>query len=184
MVAGCTRLREQLDRYDGSIPAAGIRFDITDGPTKGEGQYANQAFGAHFAEVRVDADLGTVSVERVVSAFDGGRILNRKTANSQLVGSIIWGISMALFERTHFDSRTARIMNANLGDYLIPTNADISNIDVIMIEGDDPHINPAHAKGIGEVGITGCAAAIANAVYHATGVRVRDLPIVPEKLIA
>lgn len=184
VVAGCVRLRELLDRTGGTIPAGGIRFDIADEPAKEEANYANQAFGAHFAQVRVDADLGTVSVERIVSAFDGGRILNRKTANSQFVGSIIWGISMALFERTHFDARTARIMNANLGDYLVPTNADISNIDVIMIEGDDPHINPAHAKGIGEVGITGCAAAIANAVYHATGVRVRDLPIVPEKLIS
>jgi xanthine dehydrogenase YagR molybdenum-binding subunit len=183
VAVGAARLRVRLTELGGVIPPDGIAFDVSDKPTSDEARYANQAFGAHFVQVRVDPDLGTVVVERVVSAFDGGRILNQKTANSQYVGSIIWGISMALFERTHFDARTARIMNANLAEYLVPTNADVSDIDVIMIEGDDPHINPAHAKGIGEVGITGCAAAIANAVYHATGVRVRDLPILPEKLL-
>ena len=90
---------------------------------------------------------------------------------------------MALFEKTHYDARTARIMNASLSDYLIPTNADIANPEVIAIEEDDPHINPAHVKGIGEVSITGAAAAVANAVYHATGIRVRDLPITPDKLL-
>jgi xanthine dehydrogenase YagR molybdenum-binding subunit len=179
---GAARLRERL-AASGAIPSGGIVLDVTDEPTEEESKYATQAFGAHFVQVRVDSDFGTVRVERVVSAFDGGRILNAKTANSQFVGSIVWGIGMALFERTAFDSRSARIMNANLGEYLVPTNADIPDIDVSMIESDDPHINPAGVKGIGEVGITGCAAAIANAVYNATGVRVRDLPIRPENLL-
>jgi xanthine dehydrogenase YagR molybdenum-binding subunit len=182
IVVGAARLRERL-ATTGAIHSGEIVLDVTDEPTKEEAKYATQAFGAHFVQVRVDSDFGTIKVERVVSAFDGGRILNAKTANSQFVGSIVWGIGMALFERTRFDSRSARIMNANLGEYLVPTNADIPDIDVSMIESDDPHINPAGVKGIGEVGITGCAAAIANAVYHATGVRVRDLPIGPESLL-
>ncbi|HEY1429611.1 MAG TPA: xanthine dehydrogenase family protein molybdopterin-binding subunit, partial [Candidatus Tumulicola sp.] len=183
IVAGAAQLRERLAASGGSIPASGLQFDVSDEPAPEEEKYATQAFGAHFAQVRVDPELGTVSVERIVGAFDGGRILNAKTANSQFVGSIVWGIGMALFERTHFDSRTARITNANLADYLVPTNADIPDIEAIAIESDDPFINPAGVKGIGEVGITGCAAAIANAVYHATGVRIRNLPIVPENLI-
>ncbi|HEY3675750.1 MAG TPA: xanthine dehydrogenase family protein molybdopterin-binding subunit [Candidatus Tumulicola sp.] len=182
VVAGATRLRDRLATGE-NIPSAGIVLDVSDEPTKDEAEYATQAFGAHFVEVRVDANFGTVKVERVVSAFDGGRILNAKTANSQFVGSIVWGIGMALFERTQFDSRSARIMNANLGEYLVPTNADIPDIDVSMIESDDRHVNPAGVKGIGEVGITGCAAAIANAVYNATGIRVRSLPIRPENLL-
>jgi xanthine dehydrogenase YagR molybdenum-binding subunit len=182
ITVGAARLRERLATID-SIPPTGIVLDVEDKPTEEEARYATQAFGAHFVEVRVDADFGTVKVARVVSAFDGGRILNAKTANSQFVGSIVWGISMALFERTLFDARSARVMNANLGDYLVPTNADIPDIDVSIIESDDPHINPAGVKGIGEVGITGCAAAIANAVFHATGARVRDLPIHPENLL-
>jgi xanthine dehydrogenase YagR molybdenum-binding subunit len=183
VVAGAAQLRERLAATGNAIPAGGIQLDVRDEPSKQEAQYANQAFGAHFAQVRVDPDFGTVTVERIVSTFDGGRILNAKTANSQFVGAIVWGIGMALFERTRFDARTARITNANLGDYLVPTNADIPDIDATAIASDDPHINPAHVKGIGEIGITGCAAAIANAVYHATGVRVRDLPIAPEKLL-
>jgi xanthine dehydrogenase YagR molybdenum-binding subunit len=182
VTVGAARLRERLAN-GATIPAEGIVFDVDDEPTKEEARYATQAFGAHFVQVRVDADFGTVHVDRVVSAFDGGRILNAKTANSQFVGSIVWGISMALFERTQFDAHSARIMNATLADYLVPTNADIPDIDVSMIEADDTHINPAGVKGIGEVGITGCAAAIANAVYHATGVRVRELPIRPEVLL-
>jgi xanthine dehydrogenase YagR molybdenum-binding subunit len=123
-------------------------------------------------------------VTRFVGAFDGGRILNAKTARSQLLGGIVWGISMALFEKTRYDRRSGRVMNANLSQYLIPTNADIPDVEIVTIEADDPHANPAHVRGIGEIGICGSAAAVANAVYHATGMRVRELPISPEVLLA
>jgi xanthine dehydrogenase YagR molybdenum-binding subunit len=183
VVKAATLLRDKLAGLGGTIPANGIVLDVKDGPTEEEEHYASQAFGAQFAQVEVDPNLGEVRVTRFVGAFDGGRILNAKTAGSQFLGGIVWGISMALFEKTRYDARTARIMNANLSDYLVPTHADIPNPEIILIEADDPHSNPAHVKGIGEVGITGVAAAVANAVYNATGVRVRELPITPDKLL-
>jgi xanthine dehydrogenase YagR molybdenum-binding subunit len=158
-------------------------LEAEDRPGEADERFATQAFGAHFAEVLVDPDLGTVTVTRYVAAFDGGRILNEKTARSQLLGGIVWGISMALFEKTQYDARTARIMNANLSEYLVPTNADIPDPEILIVKSDDPNINPAGVKGIGEIGITGAAPAVANGVFHATGIRVRDLPIVPEKLL-
>jgi xanthine dehydrogenase YagR molybdenum-binding subunit len=184
VVVAAQRLRSQLAANDGRLPSGGISLDVEDKPGEEEEAFATQSFGAQFAEVEVDADLGEVRVVRFVGAYDGGRILNAKTAQSQLLGGIVWGISMALFEKTRYDTRTGRIMNASLGDYLVPTNADIPNPEIIIIREDDPHVNPAHVKGIGEVAITGAAAAVANAVYHATGVRVRDLPITPDKLLA
>lgn len=141
------------------------------------------AFGAHFAEVHVDPDLGEVRVTRFVGAFAAGRILNEKTARSQFIGGITWGIGMALTEQTRYDERTGRIMTANLADYLVPVHADVPHIETIVVPEDDPHVNEAGVKGIGEIGIVGVAAAIANAVYHATGKRIRDLPITPEKLL-
>jgi xanthine dehydrogenase YagR molybdenum-binding subunit len=184
VVKAAEAMRERLAQSGGSIPMGGVSLDISEEPDEEEEErYSTQAFGAQFAEVEVDADLGEVRVVRFVGAYDCGRILNSKTANSQLVGGIVWGISMALFEKTRYDARTARIMNANLGEYLVPTHADAPSPEVIVIEEDDPHVNPAHVKGIGEVGITGVAAAIANAVYNATGIRVRELPITPEKLL-
>ena len=146
-------------------------------------QYAMHAFGAQFAEVRVDPDLGTVRVVRFVNAFGSGRILNEKTAKSQYIGGAVWGIGMALLEQTRYDERSGRIMNANLADYLLPTNADVPAVEAIIVPEDDPHVNEIGVKGIGEIGIVGAAAAVANAVYHATGKRVRDLPITPEKLL-
>ena len=184
VVVAAERLRAQLSALQGRVPSGGIVLDVEERPGEEEERYESQAFGAQFAEVEVDSDTGEVRVTRFVGAFDGGRILNAKTAQSQFIGGIVWGIGMALFEKTRYDLRTARIMNANLADYLVPTNADIPNPEVIMVSEDDPHINPAHVKGIGEVSITGAAAAVANAVYHATGVRVRDLPITPDKLLA
>jgi xanthine dehydrogenase YagR molybdenum-binding subunit len=147
-------------------------------------QYAMHAFGAQFAEVRVDADLGTVRVARMVGAFASGRILNAKTAHSQYLGGMTWGLSMALFEETQTDLRSGRIMSANLEKYLVPVNADAPSIEAYLIPEEDEHVNPIGVKGIGEIGIVGAAAAIANAVFNATGIRVRDLPIVPEKLLA
>jgi xanthine dehydrogenase YagR molybdenum-binding subunit len=177
------QLRDRLASLGGRVPRDGIEFVVKDEPGAETERFAQQSFGAHFVEVEVDPDLGMVRVTRFVGAFEGGRILNEKTARSQFLGGIVWGISMALFEKTRYDARSGRIMNANLSDYLVPTNADIPDVDILIIEEDDPHVNPAHAKGIGEVGITGSAAAVANAVYHATGIRVRDLPITPDKLV-
>jgi len=134
-------------------------------------------------EVQVDADLGIVRVPRIVAAYDVGRLLNRKTGHSQLMGGIVWGVGMALTEKTEMDWRTGRAVNANLADYHVPVNADIGNIDVTVVQAMDPYINALGARGVGEIGITGVAAAIANAVYHATGKRLRDLPITPDKLL-
>lgn len=146
-------------------------------------KYSLYAFGAHFIEVQVDPDFGTVRVTRYVGAFSAGRIVNPKTAHSQLVGGIIWGIGMALMEQTIGDPVTGQIVNANLGDYHIPVNADIPPIDAFFVEEHDPFINPLGVKGVGELGLIGSAAAIANAVYHATGKRIRELPITLEKLL-
>lgn len=146
-------------------------------------KYATYAFGAHFAEVHIDPDLGQVRVSRFVGAFASGRILNAQTARSQYMGGIVWGIGNALTEITRTDLRSGRIMTANLAEYLVPTNADVPPIEIVIVPEDDPHINPIGVKGIGEIGIVGAAAAIANAVYHATGVRVRELPISPDKLL-
>jgi xanthine dehydrogenase YagR molybdenum-binding subunit len=147
------------------------------------GQYSMHAFGAQFAEVRVDPDLGEVRLVRQVGAFASGRILNARTARSQYMGGMVFGAGMALFEETRSDERSGRIMNANLSEYLVPVNPDIGSVDVVIVPEDDPHVNEIGVKGIGEIGIVGAAAAIANAVYHATGKRVRDLPIAPEKLL-
>jgi xanthine dehydrogenase YagR molybdenum-binding subunit len=144
---------------------------------------STQAFGAHFAEVRIDPELGLVRVSRHVGAFAAGKILNPKTARSQLIGGIVWGIGQALQEHTARDPRTARAVTRDLVDYHVPVHADVPDIDVLTVDEDDPYVNEIGAKGVGEIGITGCAAAIANAVYHATGIRVRDLPITLDKLL-
>jgi len=146
--------------------------------------YSEHAFGTQFAMVRVDPDLGTVRLVKQLGAFAAGRIINAKTARSQYLGGMVFGIGMALLEESRPDMRTGRIMNANLGEYLVPVHADVGSMDVIIVEEDDPHVNPIGVKGIGEIGLVGAAAAIANAVYHATGKRVRDLPITPDKLLA
>ncbi|HEY8850499.1 MAG TPA: xanthine dehydrogenase family protein molybdopterin-binding subunit, partial [Thermoanaerobaculia bacterium] len=161
------------------LPMIEARFDAK--PDKNE--YSKHAFGAHFVEVRVDPDLHRVRVQRVVSAFAAGRILNAKTARSQYLGGIVMGIGMALLEQTHIDDRLGRYTNANIAEYLVPVNADIVSIEPILVEEVDEHVNPIGVKGIGEIGIVGVAAAVANAVYHATGKRVRDLPITIEKLM-
>lgn len=183
VAVAAARLREAVEAHAGQIPADGIEIVVHEEPREAEDAYATQSFGAHFAEVHVDPDLCTVRVVRFVGAFDAGRILNAKTARSQFTGAVVWGISMALLEETRYDPRTARVMNPNLSEYLVPSCADIPPIETIVIEEDDPHVNPAHVRGIGEVAMSGSAAAVANAVYHATGVRVRDLPITVEKLI-
>jgi xanthine dehydrogenase YagR molybdenum-binding subunit len=145
--------------------------------------YSAHSFGAHFAEVEVDPELGEVRVTRHVGAFAAGRIVNAKTAHSQYIGGIVYGLGMALTEETHYDARTGRIVNANIAEYLVPVNADMPQITVIQVPEDDTVFNPLGIKGIGELPMVGVAAAIANAVYHATGIRVRELPIRIEKLL-
>jgi xanthine dehydrogenase YagR molybdenum-binding subunit len=144
--------------------------------------HARNTHSAIFAEVKVDEEIGVIRVTRVVSAVAAGRILNTKTAHSQIMGAVVWGIGMALHEETLVDHEFGRIMNANIAEYHVPVNADVHAIDVIFVDEPDAIINPLGIKGVGEIGIVGVAAAIANAVYHATGKRVRDLPITLDKL--
>jgi xanthine dehydrogenase YagR molybdenum-binding subunit len=142
------------------------------------------SFGAIFAEVAVDGDLGTTRVRRIVAVYDVGRIVNRRTANSQFIGGIVWGISLALHEVTDIDWRYGRITNPDLASYLVPVNADIPAIDATALDIPDYKLDSVGARGVGEIGITGTGAAVANAIFHATGKRVRDLPITPDKLVS
>jgi xanthine dehydrogenase YagR molybdenum-binding subunit len=146
-------------------------------------KYSCHSFGAQFVEVHVDPTLGEIRVQRCVSAFAAGNILNAKTARSQFMGGMVWGIGLALMEQGRRDSRTGRSVVRDLADYHGPVNADIPELEVIMVAENDAHVNQVGAKGIGEIGITGMAAAVANAVFHATGKRVRELPITLDKLI-
>lgn len=146
-------------------------------------QYAMHAFGAQFVEVRVDADLGEIRVSRCVGAFGVGKVLNEKTARSQMMGGIIMGIGMALMEKSVVDPRTGRFITQDLADYHVPVNPDVPDIDITFVPEDDPHVNALGAKGLGEIGITGVSAAIANAVFHATGKRLRELPLTLDKLL-
>ena len=145
-------------------------------------QYAMYAHGAVFAEVKIDPDFGQVHVSRMVGAFAAGQIINPRMVESQLFGGMIWGLSFALHEQAITDRRTGRIVNGDLAEYHVPVNADVPPMQAILVEEDDPHINPLGVKGVGEIGITGSAGAIANAVWHATGKRIRRFPITPEAI--
>jgi xanthine dehydrogenase YagR molybdenum-binding subunit len=173
-----------LARHGGGPFEARLNLQPEGGmPGQHAGDYSKHAFGAHFAEVQVDSITGEVRVTRWVGAFGAGRILNVKTAGSQLMGGIIFGIGMALMEHTLTDPRDGRTLTPNLSGYLVPVHTDVPDVDVQFVAENDPHVNPLGVKGIGELGITGAAAAVANAVYHATGRRIRDLPITPDKLL-
>jgi xanthine dehydrogenase YagR molybdenum-binding subunit len=152
-------------------------------PSPERNKYATGAHGAQFVEVKVDPDLGIIRVTRVVEATACGKIMNPKTSHSQEIGGIVWGIGMALTEATEIDHRYGRIMNPNLQHYHVPSNADVLNVETMFVEEDDKIVNPLGIKGMGELGMVGVPAAIANAVFHATGKRVRDLPITPDKLL-
>jgi xanthine dehydrogenase YagR molybdenum-binding subunit len=141
------------------------------------------AHGAVFAEVKVDPDLGQIRVSRLVGAFAAGRVINPRLVQSQYFGGMIWGLSFALHEHAALDPRTGRFLNDNLGEYHVPVNADTPAMEAILVHEDDPHVNALGVKGVGEIGITGTAGAIANAVWHATGVRVRALPITLDRLL-
>jgi xanthine dehydrogenase YagR molybdenum-binding subunit len=176
-------LRERLDeQYGGQLPADGVTVD---GELPGESPAAKthsmHAYGAHFVEVRVDRDTGEVRVPRATSVYDAGVIVNAKTARSQLLGGFCMGVSMALHEESVSDERLGNYVNHDLAEYHVATNADIGEIDIAWLDVDDQLANPVGLKGIGEIGITGAAAAVANAYWHATGLRIRDLPIPPNK---
>jgi xanthine dehydrogenase YagR molybdenum-binding subunit len=146
--------------------------------------FSRHAFGAQFAEVRVDMDTGEVRVTRLLGAFATGRIINPKTARSQFIGGMTMGLGMALMEEGVMDARFGDYVNHDLAGYHVASCADIESIEVMTIEEDDPHLNPMGSKGIGEIGIVGTAAAVANAVRHATGVRFRALPLRPDRVLS
>jgi xanthine dehydrogenase YagR molybdenum-binding subunit len=171
---------ELLARNELSTLAADADYDPV---PEADGPKAIFSFSAVFAEVRIDPDLGLVRPNRFVGAYDAGRIINPKTARSQAIGGIIWGIGQALLEQSETDPATARFLNRNYSGYLVPTNADIPDLDILFVGEFDEEASPLGAKGLGELTAVSVAPAIANAVYHATGKRVRDLPITVEKLL-
>ena len=145
--------------------------------------HSSVGFGAVFAEVRVDPDLCTVRVARLVGAYDAGRIINPRLAHSQCIGGMVGGIGMALLEEAEWDENLGRVANATIAEYLVPVCADVQELDATFVESDDPIMNPLGVKGLAELGLCGVAPAIANAVWHATGKRVRELPITPDRLL-
>jgi xanthine dehydrogenase YagR molybdenum-binding subunit len=178
IVGACEALRAKLGEHGGEAPPEGLeaRYDTTE-EIKGQEKLARHAFGAQFCEVRVDAATGEVRVSRMLGVFACGRILNPLTARSQFIGGMTQGISMALHEESVLDREFGDYLNHDFAQYHVPVFADIEEIEATWIDEEDPHLNPMGAKGIGEIGIVGTAAVVANAVHHATGVRVRDLPI-------
>jgi xanthine dehydrogenase YagR molybdenum-binding subunit len=152
-------------------------------PSEERRKYATLAHGAQFIEVKVDPDIGQVRVTRAIEVTACGKIMNPKASHSQEIGGVVWGIGMALQEATEIDHRFGRIMNPNLQHYHVPVNADVHMIETIFVEEDDNIVNPLGVKGMGELGMVGIPAAIANAVFHATGKRIRELPITPDKLL-
>ncbi len=183
IVKAARALRTLLHEHDGVIPAEGLEARGEAGENPEAERYAMHAFGAQFAEAHVNLDTGEVRIPRLLGVFAAGRIMNAKLARSQFLGGMTMGLSMALHEESVLDERFGDFANHDFAEYLIATNADVGTVDVAWIDEDDPHLNPMGAKGIGEIGIVGTAAAVANAVYHATGVRIRDLPITLDKLL-
>ena len=181
--AACRGLRQKLDAL-GGLPSAPVEAVGEVSPSEERKKYALHSFGAQFAEVEVDPDLGMVRVVRMVGVFAAGRILNARLALSQFMGGMVWGIGMALHEQAVYDENLGRIVTRDLADYHVPSHKDVVAIDPVFLPVEkDEIVDPAGVKGIGEIGITGAAAAIANAVFNATGKRVRTLPITPDKLL-
>jgi xanthine dehydrogenase YagR molybdenum-binding subunit len=184
VVKACRELRARMVEEGSEVPLW-VEVDTKEEVAAASAEpLAKHGFGAQFIEVRVDVDSGEIHVPRALGVFAVGRIINAKTARSQFIGGMTMGIGMALHEESVIDLEFGDYLNHDLAGYHVPTNADVEDIEAVWLDEDDPHVNPMGAKGIGEIGIVGTAAAVASAVYHATGVRVRDLPIGPDKLIS
>jgi xanthine dehydrogenase YagR molybdenum-binding subunit len=196
--AACTNLREELRKLatgkrDGSLDVAAMArslgphgLEVTgEAPTDTTAKtLSKKTFGAHFAEVGVDADTGETRLRRMLGVFDAGRLLNPKLARSQLIGGMTWGLSAALHEEAVLDMRHGQFVNHDLGEYHVPVHADVPEIEAVFLEEPDPDANPLGIKGIGELGICGAAAAVGNAVFNATGLRIRKFPITLDKLLS
>jgi xanthine dehydrogenase YagR molybdenum-binding subunit len=180
----CVRLAARLADHAGPPPGKGLsaRAD-TAGQADAESSYARHAFGAHFAEVAVDTVTGEVRVRRLLGVYAAGRILNARTARSQFIGGMTMGLGMALTEGSTMDAAFGDFAESDLASYHVPAHADVPAIEAHWIEESDAHLNPMGSKGIGEIGIVGTAAAIGNAVHHACGVRFRELPLTPDKVL-
>ena len=176
VLAACRNLKAGLasgvKEAEGSVTPAAL-----------DGGYSHAGFGAHFAEVGVDRNTGEVRVRRMLGVFAAGRILNAKTARSQMLGGMTWGIGAALMEENYVDVRYGSFIGQDLASYHVPVNADVGALDVVLLDEADPHGSPLGSKGIGELGICGAGAAVINAIYNATGARIRDFPATPDKLL-
>jgi xanthine dehydrogenase YagR molybdenum-binding subunit len=176
---GANDLQEAMRRIGQPVEAS-----VDSKPGDESQRFSMHAFGAVFVEVAVDPDLGETRVRRMVGAYGAGRIINPKTSRSQCIGGMIGGIGMALMEHSVVDPRNGRVTNANLAEYAVPVHADAPPVmDLTFVEEHDPHVNPLGVKGLGELPIVGVAAAINSAVFHATGKRIRELPVTPDKLL-
>jgi xanthine dehydrogenase YagR molybdenum-binding subunit len=162
----------------------GLTADGEIRPAEDARNWSQHTYGAHFCEVGVDPITGETRMRRMLGVFAAGRIINYKTARSQLTGGMIWGVASALTEGNAVDPRYGSLVNQDLASYLVPVQADIGELDAVMLDEADDKANPMGIKGVGELGISGAGAAVANAIYNACGVRVRDYPITPDKLLA
>jgi xanthine dehydrogenase YagR molybdenum-binding subunit len=177
VLAACRKLKVGL--------ASGMReAEGTVTPASLDDAHSHAGFGAHFVEVGVDRDTGEVRVRRMLGVFAVGRILNAKTARSQMIGGMTWGIGSALIEENHIDPRYGSFVNQDLASYHVAVNADVGALEVVFLDEADPHGSPLGSKGIGELGICGAGAAVMNAIHNATGARIRDFPATPDKLLA
>jgi xanthine dehydrogenase YagR molybdenum-binding subunit len=189
--AACEALRGKLGGGNGTSYADALRDHGVDRmeasvevePGEEAEKFSAYAFGAVFAEVRVDPDLGLIRVPRIVGAYDVGRVVSPKIAHSQCIGGMVGGLGMALLEQADWDARFGRVMNANFAEYLVPVQADVRELEALFVPGDDRRSNPLGVKGVAEISLCGVAPAIASAVYHASGRRVRTLPITLEALL-